>query len=253
MGSNKGNEDEKPVHQITLSNFNIGKFEVSQKEWFQVTGCNPSKRKEYNLPVEFVSWYDAIEFCNKFSELAGFKFCYSIDKKSKDMKNQNADDFIKWVVTCDFKANGYRLPTEAEWEYAARGGLQSANYIYSGNDNLDDVAWYDYNSELLTHPGGEKKPNELGIYDMSGNVLEWCWDWCGNDYYSQSPRNDPSGPYIGVYRTNRGGSYQDIRRFIQGPDSFRSAEQIRSTNRNCYGPSGRSWEQGLRLCRTADY
>ncbi|HEX37418.1 MAG TPA: formylglycine-generating enzyme family protein, partial [Candidatus Cloacimonetes bacterium] len=147
--------------------------------------------------VEKVSWYDAVEFCNKKSRKEGLTPCYSGSGKN---------------ITCNFNANGYRLPTEAEWEYAARGGhlangsnLRNGGYTYSGSDNIDDVAWYSDNSGRKTHPVGQKQPNELGLYDMSGNVWEWCWDWKGS--YSSSSQTNPRGASSGSTRVLRGGGW----------------------------------------------
>ncbi|MDN5354274.1 MAG: hypothetical protein PWQ09_1030 [Candidatus Cloacimonadota bacterium] len=211
MGSNSSdaNDDEQPVHTVSVDDFFIGKYEVTQKEWREVMGDNPSRFKGDNRPVENVSWYDAVEFCNKKSEMEGLEKCYS-------------------GRGCDFSKNGYRLPTEAEWEYAARGGIESdnANYRYAGSNDIDKVAWYwknsgdtrlsgnwDYgkidNNNCRTHPVGQKQPNELGIYDMSGNVGEWCWDWYDSNYYAYSPKNNPQRPSSGSYRVNRGGSWAD--------------------------------------------
>ncbi|MFB0536326.1 MAG: formylglycine-generating enzyme family protein, partial [Anaerolineae bacterium] len=132
-----------------------------------------------NRPVMSVTWYDAVAYCNWLSEKEGLSPCYSGKGK---------------LTQCDFSANGYRLPTEAEWEYAARGGQKSQGYTYAGSDNPDDVAWYRGNSGSQTHPVGQKQPNELGLYDMSGNLWEWCWDWYGKDYYTSSAASDPQGP-----------------------------------------------------------
>jgi len=186
MGSNDGDNDEEPIHTVTVSDFYIWKHEVTQKEWKEIMGDNPSYFKGDDLPVEKVSWYDAVEFCNKKSDKDGLMRCYSGSK-------------------CDFNANGYRLPTEAEWEYASRGGSRTTQYKYSGSNNIDDVAWYGSNSGSKTHPIGKKQANELGIYDMSGNVWEWCWDWKSN--YSSSSQTNPNGCNSGIYRVLRGGSW----------------------------------------------
>lgn len=171
--------DEKPVHQVTLTNdYYMGKYEVTQALWQAVMGSNPSNFKGDNLPVEKVSWNDCQEFISKLNSLAGRKF---------------------------------RLPTEAEWEYAARGGKKSRSYQYSGSSNISDVAWYYGNSGSKTHPVGTKQANELGIYDMTGNVLEWCQDWYGS-YYSSSQTN-PTGATSGSRHVNRDGSWaKNVRR-----------------------------------------
>ena len=166
--------DEKPAHKVTLSSYYIGKFEVTQAQWRTIMGKNPSNFTGDNNPVEKVSWHEAQEFCQKLSSLTG--------------KN-------------------YRLPTEAEWEYAARGGNKSKGYKYSGSNTIGDVAWYTSNSGSKTHPVGQKQPNELGIYDMSGNVYEWCSDWYSSSYYSSSPQTNPTGPTRGSRRVYRGGSW----------------------------------------------
>lgn len=190
---------------ITVQDFYIGKYEVTQKEWVDVMGSKPSNFKGDNLPIECVSWYDCIEYCNKRSEKEGLTPIYEIDKINQDPNNLCRYDYIKWTVTADWNANGYRLPTEAEWEYAATGGQLSNNYIYSGSDNVDDVAEYNDNNGESTKPVGGKKPNELGLYDMSGNVYEWCWDWFGyfpadmQDYYKGADGSD--------FRVIRGGCW----------------------------------------------
>lgn len=173
MGSNDGQEDERPVHRVWVDDFYIGKYEVTQKEWVKIMGSNPSYFKGDNLPVEQVSWHDVQEFISKLNQKTGLK---------------------------------YRLPTEAEWEYAARGGQQSKGYPYSGSNTLDDVGWYIQNTGGKSQPVGTRKPNELGIYDMSGNVSEWCSDWYDKNYYSNSPEKNPYGPYAGEPRILRGGS-----------------------------------------------
>jgi formylglycine-generating enzyme len=173
MGGDKY-DDEKPIHSVTVKSFYIGKYEETQKQWQDIMGNNPSYIKGDNLPVQNVSWNDVQEFIRKLNQREG--------------------------------TNKYRLPTEAEWEYAARGGNKSKGYTYSGSNNLNDVSWYGNNSNRKTHPVGLKQPNELGLYDMSGNVWEWCQDWYDANYYFTSPSNDPKGPQSGTSRVLQGGS-----------------------------------------------
>lgn len=168
-------DNEKPVHSVTLCEYYIGKTEVTQALWKAVMGSNPSEFKGDNLPVENVSWYDCQEFIRKLNSLTGQNF---------------------------------RLPTEAEWEFACRGGNNSLGYKYSGSDSIDNVAWYDGNSGDKTHPVATKSANELGIYDMSGNVEEWCCDWYGD--YTSGAQTNPKGPESGSDRVYRGGSCLNI-------------------------------------------
>ena len=166
--------DDKPAHQVTLPSFSIGRYEVTQEEWEAVMGNNPSYFKGAKRPVERVSWDDCQEFIRKLNALTGKHF---------------------------------RLPTEAEWEFAARGGYRSKGYKYAGgySYSLDNVAWYVGNSNETTHEVGEKTPNELGLYDMTGNVWEWCQDWYSD--YSSKAQTTPTGPTSGSHRVNRGGSW----------------------------------------------
>ena len=194
-------DDEKPVHQVTLTNdYYIGKYEVTQALWQAVMGSNPSSFKGDNLPVECVSWNDCQDFIRKLNILTGKRF---------------------------------RLPTEAEWEYASRGGRKSKGYQYSGSNNLSDVAWYYDNSGRSTHAVGTKQANELGIHDMTGNVWEWCQDW--KDSYSPSSQTNPSGPASGSHRVSRGGSW------------YVNARCCRSSYRNDSAPGNRYNDLGLRL------
>ncbi len=193
---------EKPAHAVTVSGFQIGKYEVTQADWRSVTGENPSNFSGCDdCPVEKVSWDDVQDF----------------------LKKLNAQE----------PGKNYRLPTEAEWEYAARGGAKSKGYLYAGGNDLDKVAWYDGNSGDKTHPVGGKAPNELGLYDVSGNVWEWCSDWYGD--YSATVQNDPKGPDQGDHRVFRGGSWYDY------------AKLCRVSDRNCRPPGYRSGFLGFRL------
>ena len=167
---NDYDSDERPIHSVTLSSYHISRYEITQAQWKAVMGENPSYCKGDNLPVENITWYQAKEFCDTLSRKTGKK---------------------------------YALPTEAQWEFAARGGIKSKGYKYSGSDDIDAVAWYWGNSDR-THAVGTKAPNELGIYDMSGNVDEWCADWYG--YYSSEAVINPTGPDTGWARVGRGGN-----------------------------------------------
>ncbi|MFC1574286.1 formylglycine-generating enzyme family protein [Candidatus Latescibacterota bacterium] len=189
MGSKKGFDIEKPVHTVTLSAFEMSETEITQAQYEAVIGINPSLAKENpQLPVERVSWYNAVLFCNKLSEVAGYENCY--DEKT-------------WE--CDLSKNGFRLPTEAEWEYACRAGTTTK--YYSGNtiDDLIRVGWFTQNSEGKTHPVGQKLPNAWGLYDMHGNVWEWTYDWLGD--YSRENVFNPTGAKTGKYRVIRGGGF----------------------------------------------
>ena len=176
-------DDEKPTHQVTLSSYYIGETEVTQALWKAVMGSNPSEFIGDDLPVETVRWDDCQTFISKLNALTGKNF---------------------------------RLPTEAEWEFAARGGNQSRHTQYSGSSSIDDVAWYYDNSGDKPHPVKTKQPNELGIYDMSGNVCEWCQDWHG-DYRSYA-QTDPTGASSGFLRVYRGGSWIDFPRCCRSSD-----------------------------------
>ena len=192
--------NEKPTHQVTLSSYYIGETEVTQALWQAVMGSNPSEFKGDNLPVASVSWDDCQTFISRLNSLTGKRF---------------------------------RLPTEAEWEFAARGGNQSRHTQYSGSRRIDDVAWYEDNSGGKTHPVKTKQPNELGIYDMTGNVWEWCQDWY--DSYSSYAQTDPTSASSGSDRVSRGGSWGD------------SPRVCRSSYRNCWSPWKLGTNLGLRL------
>jgi formylglycine-generating enzyme required for sulfatase activity len=222
MGSNNGFGDEKPVHTVTVGGFYMGKYEVTQKEWVEIMGINPSWFKGDNLPVELVSWNEAIEYCNRLSLKEGLTPAY----------RGSGDN-----IACNFNASGYRLPTEAEWEYAAKDGNRNyLSYEYAGGNNVDVVAWYYENSGDTTHPVGMKQPNSLGLYDMSGNVYEWCWDWYGS--YSGGNQANPSGPASsGTSRVGRGGSWSG------------TAASVRSALRSYGTPSDRDSNLGFRLVR----
>ena len=198
-------DGEKPTHLVTVSDYYIGKYEVTQAQWRAVMGSNPSFFMGDNYPVLYVSWNEAQEFIAKLNAKTGKNF---------------------------------RLPTDAEWEYAARGGNLTKHYKYSGGNKINDVAWYDANSENKAHPVGKKLPNELGIYDMSGNVFEWCQDWF--DYYTSDAQTNPTGPSSGSSRVLRGGS------------RFDSAKRCRVSYRNGWGPDNANKGAGFRLALSVE-
>ena len=238
MGSEDGDSDEKPIHRVTLSSFLIGKVPVTQKLWREVMGNNPSHFKGNKRPVDNVSWYDAVKFCNRLSQRDGLKGCYSEIEREKAGLMGSFLGLNSKMITCDFSANGYRLPTEAEWEFAARGGIKSRGYGYSGSYDLKKISWYAANSGSESHEVGTKDPNELGIFDMSGNVWEWCWDRYHQNYYSTSSQTDPRGPGVGSGRVERGGSWED------------NAESCRVADRKSIFPGRGFHNIGFRLART---
>lgn len=176
MGDKDKNAKDNVAHKVKLSDFFIGQTLVTQALWAAVMNSNPSYSKGTELPVEQISWEDCMLFLKKLNELTGENF---------------------------------RLPSEAEWEFAARGGVRSKGYEYSGSDNVKAVAWCMGSKKDRTHKVAEKKPNELGLYDMSGNVCEWCNDWYDEQYYQNSPYENPAGPANGLYKVLRGGSYHN--------------------------------------------
>ena len=259
MGSpdDEGEDDEKPQHDVTVSTFYISKYETTHAEYIEFLnsaeveadgskdGIELIDMDDNNIaveniggefrfkegvtqfptsdtPVANVTWYGAVEYANWLSNQAGLTPVYTITGTS---------------VTASWDANGYRLPTEAEWEYAARGGVSSKGYTYAGSHNADNVAWYKDSSGSSTHPVGEKEDNELGLYDMSGNVGEWCWDWYG--VYSSVNQPDPAGPSTGSGRVPSGGSWLD------------DARDLRSANRIGVSPGSSYPDDGFRLARPA--
>lgn len=229
-----------PVHSVTLNSFYIGKYEVTQAEWLAMMGTNPSNfTGDLQRPVEKVSWYDIMVYCNKRSMDEGLTPCYTINNSTNPADwgsvPTSADDAWNAAI-CNWAAKGYRLPSEAEWEFAARGGNSSQSYTYSGSNTLGDVAWYDGNSGSTTHGVGTKAPNELGIYDMSGNVWEWSWDWLGE--YSSNAQTNPTGSTSGSFRVLRGGSY------------YRTDDFCRVGYRYHNLPYSNSVNYGFRVART---
>jgi len=206
MGDAKG-DDTTPVHKVYVGAFYMDKFEVTQEFYKKITGKNPSRHPGEKNPVERVRWREAIAFCNVRSQAGRLQPCYDIP-----------------TSRCDFSANGYRLPTEAEWEYACRGGTTQSYYFGDDDRNLKSNAWFKDNANRSTHAVGQLLPNPFGLCDMAGNVWEWCNDWYQVDYYEKSPADNPRGPDQGEKKSLRGGA------FTSKPDNCTSAA------RNCDDP-----------------
>lgn len=195
MGS--GNAGESPAHKVKLSPFYIDKHEVTQEMYKKLELSNPSHFKNEKNPAEMVAWVNAAIYCNERSIEEGLTPCY--DEKT-------------WE--CNFKANGYRLPTEAEWEYAAKAGTDSKYFFGTDSKNLKNYAIYSKNSSGKPETAGSRKPNQFGLFDMYGNVAEWCNDFYAADYYGKSPAENPAGPAEGKERVIRGGSWNDGEEFV---------------------------------------
>jgi sulfatase modifying factor 1 len=222
MGSDDGFPNERPVHQVKITRpFLMGTHIVTIDQYDRYcarVGKSLLDDRGWgrgNRPAIGLTWVDAVEYCTWLSEIEGLDPCYSGVRKNTE---------------CDFLANGYRLPTEAEWEFAARGGNYSEGYRLPGSDDPLEVAWYEDNSGGMTHPVGQLKPNELGLHDMCGNGSEWCWDWYASDYYVYSPVDDPTGlaqselpeSQFEQVKSKRGGFYNESAEYIYS--TFRTAD-----------------------------
>jgi sulfatase modifying factor 1 len=227
MGAREGVSHERPAHEVLLRSFSIARFETTFSEYdlfCEATGKEKPDDRGWGRgarPVVSVTWRDAVEYCNWLSDREGYARCFTISEAG---------------VACDFGANGYRLPTEAEWEYAARAGYGSR---YAGSEDPGKVAWYRENAERKTHEVGKKEPNRLGLFDMSGNVWEWCWDFYDSNFYAHSPGDSPSGPETGKARVLRGGSW------------YNGSSYERVTARGYADENERTDMFGFRVVRTA--
>ncbi|MBN1126661.1 MAG: formylglycine-generating enzyme family protein [Sedimentisphaerales bacterium] len=185
------NEPDAQPHEVALSSFYIDKYLVTQEQYQKACKENPSRWKGIQNPVEQIRWSDAVKYCNQRSILEGLEPCY---------------DLKTWQ--CNFDSNGYRLPTEAEWEYACRAGTQTVYFFGNDASKLTEYAWFDKNSDRHPHPVGQKQPNSWGLYDMCGNVWQWCNDFYQVDYYQKSPLENPRGPEEGQSKVVRGGAWK---------------------------------------------
>ncbi len=213
---------------MTVSSFWMAETEVTQKQYLEITGADPSWFHNAENPVERVSWFDAVAYCNRLSEREGLRPVYTLE---------GAGDAVT-KVTADFAANGWRLPTEAEFEYAARGGRQGRTQAFPGSDAADEVGWSFSNSGKQTHPVKSLKPNELGLYGLAGNVWEWCHDWYTFDR-SAFPAVNPTGALVGSDRVNRGGGWNDD--FVDSMRPYFRADD---------GPDSKDSDLGFRVVRS---
>ena len=284
MGSMIGDSDARPLHKVAITTFRMSQYPITVREFGRFvadTGYQTISETvdgsyvwdgdhwEKNVeafwrkplfvqspqhPVTCITWYDAVVFCNWLSIQSGLSPCYLIDPNRADSNNHYPENDPRWTIECDFAADGFRLPTEAEWEFAARGGMHSQGFRYAGSNDARDVAWFigadrtgkspidrreDYGRLLntgTTMAVGTKKPNEIGLYDMSGNVREWCWDWYDENFYHYAPSVDPQGPFAGAFRVNRGGSWQT-----------NNLVDLESTHRNYGGTSSVFTHFGFRV------
>ena len=228
MGDGAGEKDEQPVHPVEIGAFLMDRTEVTQARFEETVGYNPSKRERKEEAVDRVRWTEAIDYCNERSKREGLEPCY-------DLK----------TAECRFEATGYRLPTEAEWEYACRAGTSTRYFCGDDASALDAFAWFDKNAAKDSRPVGARRPNAWGLHDMAGSLIEWCNDRYAAEYYAQSPSRDPTGPAAGKDRVLRGGCWR------MGADKCRSAIRFHdepSSADSCFG-----WDSyGFRCVRRVE-
>lgn len=242
MGNNRNdmNEGERPAHEVTVRDFYISKYEITQSEWgLHMPVFYYDLREGPNFPVYYVSWYEVLKYSNTRSIAEGLNPCYSIngstDPEIWGATPKKPDE--NWdAVVCDWNANGYRMPTEAEWEYAARGGNKTHGYKFSGSNDYLKIAWMEENSGAKLQEVGKKQANELGLHDMSGNLYEWCWDWYGK--YPNEAVTNPTGPPTGTFRVERGGAWD------------RGVNALKVDNRYFFKPQTSYGGIGIRIART---
>ncbi len=231
--------DEGPQRTVNISAFQMSETEITEKQWQDVMGWNDCYYKlGDNYPVEGVSWFDCVSFCNELSQAGGFTKCYTMT----NIRYHYQGTHIFWAdVSCDFDANGYRLPTEAEWEYACRAGTTTRFYTGDSDSDLDRAGWYRGNSGSQKQEVGQKQVNAFGLYDMHGNLWEWCWDWYSSGYYGTRPDPDsnPTGASSGTFRVARGGGW------LNSDQGCRSPNRLDLVNGWCV-------DLGLRLVRSVN-
>ncbi len=216
MGNNNGTNTEKPAHTVSLNGFSISRTEITQEQFENVMGSNPSYSKNPDMPVEQVTWFEAVEFCNRLSMMEGLTPAYSISGKT---------------VTWNTQADGYRLPTESEWEFAAGSGTSDGKQAVSAEGSV----WNSTNSAGQSHECGKLEANAADLFDMCGNVSEWCWDYYG--VYRTGEQHNPKGTESGTQRVIRGGGWNS------------NPQQCTATFRDCQKPEIRSSYTGFRICR----